>query len=43
MQLAGSDGAPRFVITYNGEIYNYKAIRDELTAERQVICLKFGY
>ena len=33
MQLAGSDGAPRFVITYNGEIYNYKAIRDELTAE----------
>ena len=33
MQLAGSDGAPRFVITYNGEIYNYKVIRDELNAE----------
>ncbi len=33
MQLAGSDEAPRFVITYNGEIYNYKVMRDELTAE----------
>lgn len=33
MQLAGGDGTPRLVITYNGEIYNYQVLRDELAAE----------
>jgi len=30
MQLEGEDGTPRLVITYNGEIYNYQALRADL-------------
>lgn len=32
MCLGGDDGSPRLVITYNGEIYNFRQLRDELIA-----------
>ena len=33
MQLRNSDETLKLVITYNGEIYNFKALQDELIAE----------
>ena len=33
MSLFNDDGQDRLVITYNGEIYNFKSLRDELIAQ----------
>jgi len=40
MQLVGDDGQPRLVITYNGEVYNFRALRDELQSQGRTFISK---